>query len=195
MARQNFANVAGTADFKTVAPENLTPPAPQEPVVVTPTPVPEDPAHVITPTTPAWEETNVEIAKTMSDDDLPESGERRVVGWLVCTKGSSAGKDFRLHSEFNYIGRGAKHDVNLPDEKVSSDAMAWICYDRIEREFTVAKGDHPTNLTRLNGKPVYSPMPLKGYDRIQLGDTELMFIPLCSSEFSWETEDETKEEK
>lgn len=192
MARQNFAS---TNTFQTVAPENLTPPAPEKPVVVTPPTMPEPvaPAHVITPTTPAWDDDG--ISKTMSDDDLPESGERRVVGWLVCTKGSSTGKDFRLHSEFNYIGRGEKHDVNLPDEKVSSDSMAWICYDRLEREFTIAKGDHPTNLTRLNGKPVYSPMPLKGYDRIQLGDTELMFIPLCSSEFSWEAAEEEKEEK
>mgnify|MGYP003291949125 CR=1 FL=1 len=125
-----------------------------------------------------------EILVTMPAESV-EKGTRRVVGWLVCTKGECLGQDFHLHSDYNYIGRGAKNEVSIPDPKVSSDAMCWISYDNIGREFTIGRGDNPTNVTRLNNKPVYMPQTLKPYDRILLGDTELMFVPLCSEDFTW----------
>ncbi|MBP3650912.1 MAG: FHA domain-containing protein [Clostridia bacterium] len=175
MARKDFGSTTNFEDnFKTVAPENLepTPAAPTEP-------------ENYSPTVPMPESTVESFSSTLSDDQVSE-GERRVVGWLICTKGTVIGKDFRLHSEFNYIGRDYAQDVCIPDPKVSEKSMAWICYDRIGREFTIGRGDHPSNVTRVNGKPLYSPQPLQMYDRILLGDTELMFMPLCSAEFTWE---------
>lgn len=176
MARNDFGNpnvsMFNDDAFKTVAPENLDANASR--------------TESYTPTVPMADTSAVEsFTSTISDDQVAE-GERRVVGWLICTKGAVIGKDFRLHSEYNYIGRNADQDVSIPDPKISGDAMAWICYDRMEREFTIARGDHPSNVTRVNGKPLYSPQSIKMYDRIQLGDTELMFIPLCSAEFAWE---------
>jgi hypothetical protein len=33
-------------------------------------------------------------------------------------------------------------------------------------------------------------MPLQAYDRIELGLTHLLFVPLCSDKFNWESEGE-----
>ena len=38
----------------------------------------------------------------------------------------------------------------------------------------------------LNGEEVDSPQTLKGGDKIELGQTTLMFVPLCGGDFSWE---------
>lgn len=111
---------------------------------------------------------------------------RVVVGWLVAVKGGCLGQDFHLHSDWNYIGRGDKLDVSIPDPKVSREGMVKVAYDTRSRTFAVAPCEGAANLAYLNGRALYSPMPLEAYDRIQVGDTELMLIPLCSDKFSWE---------
>lgn len=41
-------------------------------------------------------------------------------------------------------------------------------------------------LAYCNNEALYTYRALKAYDRIELGESELMFIPLCGSHFSWE---------
>lgn len=108
-----------------------------------------------------------------------------VVGWLVCTQGSNIGRDYRLHVGWNYIGRDSSADIYLPDAKVSHQ-MAKICYDPETRTFGVAPCDGARSLCYLNGKPLRGDRDLVAYDRIKVGDTELMLIPLCSEKFAWE---------
>ena len=51
------------------------------------------------------------VARAASDDErtMPvfrmETGIDPVVGWLVCLSGSEMGRDFKVHSDNNYIGR------------------------------------------------------------------------------------------
>ena len=40
-----------------------------------------------------------------------------------------------------------------------------------------------------NDLPLYVPQVLRINDVIELGDTKLMFIPLCSDQFQWNQED------
>ena len=108
------------------------------------------------------------------------------VGWLICIKGPCKGEDFRLHTGWNYIGRGNENEVNIPDPKVDRSNMAKIAYDHMGRTFVIAPGDNTRNLTYWSGKPVLMPTPIKAYDVITLGDSDLMFVPLCGEHFSWE---------
>ena len=45
------------------------------------------------------------------------------------------------------------------------------------------------SINRLNGKAIFQTTELKPYDRITLGKTEFIFMPLCGKEFQWETEE------
>jgi hypothetical protein len=108
-----------------------------------------------------------------------------VVGWLVCTKGVHLGQDWRLIAGRNSIGRSENHHVCLGrDSAVSRDKHALISFDARHRHFRVLPGDS-TGLAYLNGEEVATPVQLKAFDVIELGDTTLVFVPFVSAQFSW----------
>ncbi|MBQ2952301.1 MAG: hypothetical protein IJE07_01955 [Clostridia bacterium] len=126
---------------------------------------------------------------TVVDVDLGNNdGAMRVTGWLVCTKGSAVGKDFRLHNGWNYIGRDPALDISLPDQRIDSAPMVKVAYDDRSRSFTVAPCEGAKNLAYLSGGALFGAMQFKAYDRLQLGETEVMLVPLCSEAFSWNEE-------
>lgn len=115
-----------------------------------------------------------------------EDGTNPVVGWLVGLSGSEKGKDHRIHAEHNYIGRSEKMDICLRgDDTVSRENHAFITYDNREKVFYLTSGEG-RSIVRLNGKALLTPMELNAYDRIEIGKTELLFIPLCGAAFTWE---------
>lgn len=115
-----------------------------------------------------------------------------VVGWLVCTKGEHRGKDFRLRSGRNFIGRGANMDVCLKGEStVSRDKHAIVLYEPHQRIFLAQMGESH-ELVYLNGELLLSSTQMKAKDRLQIGDAEMMLIPCCDAEFDW-FEKETKD--
>ena len=108
-----------------------------------------------------------------------------VVGWLICTKGPNRGKDYRLHSGTNFIGRGKQSDVCIEgDSAVSTKNHASVTYDEREKVFFITKGE-VRNPTYLNGRALRSDADLNVYDRIEIGGTELIFVPLCGESFNW----------
>ncbi len=111
---------------------------------------------------------------------------RPVVGWLVCTKGACKGKDFRLHSDRNYIGRGENLDIVIPDPKVSREASIQIAYDPYSRCFFVASCTGARQNSYYNNRLLLGDRELKTGDTLRLGDTELLFIPLCGENFAWD---------
>ena len=136
-----------------------------------------------------WAKTEpVGFGKTEVIGEFEVSGKKvsPTVGWLVCTKGPAKGQDFRLHTGWNYIGRGVENEVNIPDPKVDRSNMAKIAYDHIGKSFVIAPGDNTRNLTYMNRKPLLMPAPIQAYEIITIGDTELIFIPLCGPQFVWE---------
>lgn len=109
-----------------------------------------------------------------------------VVGWLVCTKGSHRGEDFRLRSGRNFIGRGADMDVCLKGETtVSRDKHAIVLYEPKQRIFLAQMGESH-ELVYINGELLLTSTQMKAKDRIQIGDVELMLIPCCDAEFDWQ---------
>ncbi len=112
-----------------------------------------------------------------------------VVGWLVCTKGSEEGKDYRLYGKTNKIGRRSDMDICIHgDDTISSDSHAKIDYDILNNKFYLLPGNN-TNTIYLNMTPVYSAHILNPYDVLLFGRTELLFVPFCCEHFKWPLED------
>lgn len=112
-----------------------------------------------------------------------------VVGWFICVTGKEKGRDYRIHSDNNYIGRSEKMDICVRgDETISRENHAVVSYDSIDKIYYFSPGEG-RNIVRYNGKAIFQTVELSAYDRVVVGKTELLFIPLCGKEFEWSNED------
>lgn len=135
------------------------------------------------PTLSAYADEEAEPGATVAYGEA-ELGFVPTVGWVICISGPQKGKDFRLITGYNRIGRTGESQICLSeDNQVSRESHALIAYDPQSRKFFVA-GDK--NMIYLNGNFVISSQELKPNDRIKVGATELMFVPLCGDSFQWE---------
>jgi hypothetical protein len=111
-----------------------------------------------------------------------------VAGWLVCLEGPSRGKDYRLHTEKNFIGRGPNMDVILDsDNTVSRERHAVVIFDPKKKTFWALPGE-ASGLVYLNGDIVNSPAPMKADDVLEVGQTKLVLIPFLGDRYSWSNE-------
>lgn len=151
--------------------------------------VPAEPT-IPTPTVPNVtepEEESADVQKTVGfyEESL---GMDPVVGWLVCVEGSNKGKDFRLVSGRNFIGRGKKMDVVLEgDPSISREAHAVVIYEPKSNTYMIQPGVS-RELSYLNDQVVLESKTIKANDMITIGATRLMFIPCCSAKFRWNTD-------
>lgn len=115
-----------------------------------------------------------------------------IVGWLVIIDGPGMGHAMPLGYGTNPIGRAPELRVPLMfgDGQVSRGTHATVIYDPRGRTFYVQHGGG-TNLTYLDDKPLLEPKELSARDRITIGDTVLMLVPLCGEDFDWQ--DQTNE--
>ena len=131
-----------------------------------------------------------DFGKTEPIDGLYKNEEkqevRAVVGWLVCIKGVNKGQDFRLHDGWNYIGRSNDCDVFVDDPKVSRQRTVKIAYESRSRTFAVAPCEDTKDIAYCCDKPLYSTREMTVNDVISIGESELMFVPLCGEKFVWE---------
>jgi hypothetical protein len=110
------------------------------------------------------------------------------VGWLTCISGACRGMSFTLHEDMNFIGRGDQMDVQiLGDADVIRTNHACIAYDKINRKFTLIPGGNA--MVYLNNTSIYAATELIDLSRIRVGNTILVFRPLCGEHFSWDTAD------
>ena len=115
-----------------------------------------------------------------------EGAQQPVVGWLVCTGGPNRGRDYRIKAGKNAIGRDAKNPIQITgDNAISRDGQAFVFYDDKAVKFHFKDGEQNQNLNYINGETVLNPVELKKGDLIQIGDTVLMFVPLCGDDFKW----------
>jgi hypothetical protein len=107
-----------------------------------------------------------------------------VVGWLVCVKGVNKGRDYRLHSDLNKLGRAPNMDVCIEgDDAISREDHCRIAFSPRSKTFSIVPGEG-RNLSYLNDEDVLSAIRLKAYDRLDLGDSSFIFIPF---DFDWES--------
>ena len=110
-----------------------------------------------------------------------------VVGWLVCIQGPCLGWSFQIGAGNNTIGRKEDNRIVIPnDMKISGIRHASIAYEPKRRNFYLHPGE-ASGLTYLNDEYITASRMLSSRDIIELGDSKLMFIPLCGEDFSWET--------
>ena len=122
--------------------------------------------------------------KTVSFGFFGITATQPVTGWLVCMNGEEKGKDFRLHSGKNFIGRGASMDVMLVDDKtIARDKHCSIAYDPKGNSFYVSSENG--NITYLNQKIIEEAVKIKDGDEITVGETVLQFIPFCWVDRTW----------
>lgn len=110
-----------------------------------------------------------------------------VVGWVVCAEGKERGRDYRIHSGNNEIGRDGSVDIQIVgDDSISKKDMATITYDDETRAFFLVAG-RGRNVVRVNGEllPTGQARALRSFDRIKLGESTLLFLPLCGEAFNW----------
>ena len=75
-----------------------------------------------------------------------------VVGWLVCTDGVEKGRDYRLVSGRNFIGRAYQMDVSIPDDKgISRENHCSVVYDPKTKKFCLVPGE---NVVFYNGEKI-----------------------------------------
>ncbi|MEM9684738.1 MAG: FHA domain-containing protein, partial [Pseudomonadota bacterium] len=108
------------------------------------------------------------------------------VGWIIVIEGPGRGKCFTLYNGASSIGRGEDQAVRLDfgDNSISRNNHAAVAFDDEAGTFFLGHGGK-SNLVRLNGKPVLSTEELSKGDEIRIGETTLMFMPLCGDDFSW----------
>ncbi len=111
---------------------------------------------------------------------------RPATGWLVCIDGQTKGEDYRLYEGYSYIGRGPENQVSIPDDHISSVPSARILYDTASRKFFINECNGARNPVYLNNDLFDGRVELKPYDIIKLGNTRLLFVPLCTEKFAWE---------
>ena len=125
-----------------------------------------------TVTTPVWPGGN-------------QYGYMPVVGWLVCIEGYDRGRDYRLHTGYNTIGRNPGNDVCISaDSSIARERQAMIAYDQRGNRFFITPG-YGVNPVYLNGEFLMAAAELKINDIIIMGESQFMFIPFCSDGFNW----------
>ena len=175
----NPVTVSPTSDIgKTVAVQPMAvPPAAVAPAAVQPVPAP-------LPQTAEIKNTTV---KPMASETAKKLSKTQPAAFLVCISGANNGESFTAALGRNYIASGADADIRLDkDSSVSAECHAVITYNPADNKFTLSAGTG-RGITYLNGNQVDVSADLNAYDRIKVGGSELLFIPVCSEKFKWET--------
>jgi hypothetical protein len=103
------------------------------------------------------------------------------VGWLVCIDGPDRGMDYKIRSENNSIGRSETMRICIDgDATIARENHAFVSYDPESNTYNVLPGN-ARGLVYLNRGPVYAPTTLRPFDEIKLGNTTLLFVPLCGN--------------
>lgn len=120
------------------------------------------------------------------EEELFLQEENPVCGWIVCVAGPRKGKDYKVREGKNFVGRADDMDIQiLGDNKISRRNHSVIVYDVKQNKMMILPGDS-NGIVYLNEEAVYTPMQLKEYDVIEMGESQFIFIPLCGEHFKWE---------
>lgn len=162
-----------------------------------PQPVPqsvteEEPKDVGEPTPVVFPSSNVTavvepqpVPQSVIVEEDPNEDFDPVVGWLVCIDGPAKGRDYRIHSQNNYIGRAKNMDICLEsDSAVGFEHAAVLVYDDLEKIFYFGP-DKGRNIVRLNKRAAVNVVEIKAMDQLTIGKSTFVFVPLCGEGFDW----------
>jgi len=134
---------------------------------------------------PPTDEDQTEVIPADAQRDA-EANFNPVVGWLVILEGPGRGENCPLFYGQNSIGRGEDQRVqlNFGDARITRDTHAYLVYDDVERRFYL-RDNGKANLIRLNNVAVMVPTEVADRDIISIGETVMLFVALCGTEFDW----------
>jgi hypothetical protein len=110
-----------------------------------------------------------------------------VVGWLVVLDGPGKGNFRPVFEGSNTIGRSGSQRVPIDfgDDAISSEKQAFLTYDERKRSYQLVPNLERPNLVYHNDAALTSNVDLKHHDKVMLGRTTLLFVPLCGPDFDW----------
>ena len=157
-----------------------TSPVPEETALSAPV---EAPVSFPSFTEPVTRDANATVALTESDMDyLPRIHAR---AFLVCIDGPMTGASYVFQESRAVIGRQKNYEIALyRDISVSRSQHAILNYYSDSFRYTVSAGDADKKVS-VNGVFIDAETDLKLYDIIGVGQTRLLFIPVCSEKFAW----------
>lgn len=152
--------------------------------------------NIIERSTGKFENRGSEIDRSVDDEGQSPSHECEntdqalmddpVVGWIVVIKGPGQGNFLKLGYGRNSIGRSNSNRVSLDfgDTSIAHSRHAVLTYDTRQREFFIQQG-YDKRMMLVNKTPLLQPTQIESGARIDLGETRLMFVALCSKQFDW----------
>ncbi|GEM_PF-1944376 len=145
--------------------------------------------NVVQPRTSQPAETVSEENETMrvsAYQGLSNQALEPVVGWLIVLDGQEKGKDYRLVAGKNSIGRTSSNHICLANDKaVSRENHATVMFDPRNMKYFLIDGGGD-GIIYVNGNPLLQSVQLQERDVIEVGQTRLLFMPLCNETFRWE---------
>lgn len=126
------------------------------------------------------------MSNQTGNQDVNSDSVDPVVGWLVCIAGKHFGESFNIGAGKNSMGRSEENRIVFgKDDSISRTKHALIIYEPKKRNFYLQPGDS-SGLTYLNDNYIVEAQKLCARDIIELGNSKLLFIPLCDENFTWE---------
>ncbi len=126
-------------------------------------------------------------SKDSAQNEQDSSQPILLAGWLAIISEEGRGASYTLTFGMNTIGRSDENHISIQngDSSISREKHAVIIYDYANNLFFIKHGDGQF-LSYVNGEVLLDTRQLKANDKIKVGSTELIFIPLCSEAFNWE---------
>lgn len=107
-----------------------------------------------------------------------------VVGWLVCVDGPEKGRDYRIHSGRNFIGRDYSNDISLPDDKtINRKDAGYIIYEPHKNIFLAVNGESAS--ISVNGALANNPVVITEDDNISIGIYKFALVAYCKGDKKW----------
>ena len=129
----------------------------------------------------ADKETTDLIVETSEDEQTEEVYAGKTTGWLVALSGAHYGESFELKSGSNTLG-AVNAAITLNGDDSISGIHAEVSFDSKKNAFFAKPCE---GSLFINDQPVDESVCLKAYDQLTLGQTKLLFFPLCGEDFSW----------
>lgn len=178
---------AAAAPVAPVAPSAPVNPVTEAPKVTVAPAVPAAPIAAVAPVAAASPVTQKPMVTVAPQTSKP--AKTKPVAFLVCTAGNNLGDFYTVADGRNYIASGKDADIRLDkDTYVSAECHAVVTYNASNNKFTLSAGTG-RGITYLNGEQIDVSSDLNADDKIKVGSSELLFIPVCSDKFKWDTQD------
>lgn len=122
--------------------------------------------------------------KTISVNMKKNNNTSPVTGWFVCTEGEERGRDFRIHTGRNFIGRGYDNDIVLTgDKEINIKMDCSVIYEPRKNEFIIMN-EEGSNVY-VNGQPILNPTVISEQDIIVIGSYTFAFVAYCKGDIRW----------